>query len=158
MKTTMGTRDNSRWRKEWRDLQIESKRPQTHSSCVTQSGDIIDANHSSYGRSYDQRVTVDHEQWCLRYGSETWREVRSILHMDLPEPLYKARFMICLKKNRLWHDILYWPVYIKHRITYTEWKKEDNTPLQGEWLQKISEFDTLQHDGQLPDGSRLYQE
>ena len=24
-------------------------------------------------------------------------------------------------KNRLWHDILYWPVYIKHRITCTEW-------------------------------------
>ena len=31
----------------------------------------------------------------------------------------------------------------------------DDTPLQGEWLQKISEFDMVRHDGELPDGSRL---
>ena len=35
MKTTMGTRDNSRWRKE------------------------------CYERSYDQRITVDHGEWCI---------------------------------------------------------------------------------------------
>ena len=34
----------------------------------------------------------------------------------------KQRFMICLRKNRLWHDILYWQVYIKHRATCTEWR------------------------------------
>ena len=34
----------------------------------------------------------------------------------------KQRFMICLRKNRLWHDKLYWPVYIKHRTTCTEWR------------------------------------
>ena len=37
-------------------LPNQSKRPQTHSSCVTQLGDIIDANLSGYERSYDQRV------------------------------------------------------------------------------------------------------
>ena len=43
-------------------LPKQSKRPQTHYSFVTQLGDIIDANPCSYGRSYDQRVTVDHEE------------------------------------------------------------------------------------------------
>ena len=38
--------------------------------------------------------------------------------------VYKARFVICLRKNRLWHDILYWPVYIKHRTTCTEWRRK----------------------------------
>ena len=52
-------------------LPNQSKRPQTHSSCVTQLGDIIDANPSSYGRSYDQRVTIDHGDWYLGYDSET---------------------------------------------------------------------------------------
>ena len=87
MKTTMGTRDNSRWRKE------------------------------CYERIYDQRITIYHGEWCIRYDS--------ILHMDLQEQVYKARFVICLKKNRLWHDILYWPkpleVYVKHRTTCTRW-------------------------------------
>ena len=82
------------------------------------------------------------------------REVHSILHMDLQEQVYKERFMICLKKNRLWHDILYWPVYIHlYRM-----KKEDNTSLQGERLQKIFEFDTVRHDGRILDGLRIYQE
>ena len=27
--------------------------------------------------------------------------------MDLQEQVYKERFMICLRNNRLWHDILY---------------------------------------------------
>ena len=107
-------------------LPNQSKRPQTHSSCVTQLGDIIDANLSGYERSYDQRVTIDHGEWCLRYGFKTWREVHSIFHMDLPEQVYKARFVVCLRKNRLWHDILYWPdpleVYIKNRTTCTEWR------------------------------------
>ena len=44
--------------------------------------------------------------------------------MDLQEQVYKSRIMICLRKNRLWHDILYWPVYIKHRITYIEWRRK----------------------------------
>ena len=39
----------------------QTKRPRTYSSCVTHLGDIIDANPSSYGRNYDQRVIVDHE-------------------------------------------------------------------------------------------------
>ena len=39
--------------------------------------------------------------------------------MDLQEQVYKARFMICLRNKRLWHDILYWPIYIKHRTTCT---------------------------------------
>ena len=39
MNTTMGTRDNSRWRKE------------------------------CYERSYDQRITVDHGEWCIWYDS-----------------------------------------------------------------------------------------
>ena len=52
------------------------------------------------------------------------REVRSIFHMDLQEQVYKARIMICLRKNRLWHDILYWPVYIKHGTTCTEWRRK----------------------------------
>ena len=41
MKTTMGMRDNSRWRKE------------------------------CYERIYDQRITVDHGEWCIRYDFET---------------------------------------------------------------------------------------
>ena len=48
-----------------------SKRPQTHSSCVTNLGDIIDANISGYERSYDQRVTVDHGERCIQYGFKT---------------------------------------------------------------------------------------
>ena len=56
-------------------------------------------------------------------GLGTWqREVCSIFHMDLQEQVYKARFMICLRKNKLWHDILYLLVYIKHRTTYIEWR------------------------------------
>ena len=51
-------------------------------------------------------------------------EVRSIFHLDLQEQVYKERFVIFLRKNRLWHDILYWPVYIKHRITYIEWRRK----------------------------------
>ena len=47
-----------------------------------------------------------------------------VVSMDLQEQVYKARFMICLRKNRLWHDILYWPVYIKHRTTYIEWRRK----------------------------------
>ena len=50
--------------------------------------------------------------------------MRSIFHMDRQEQVYKARFVICLRKNRLWHDILYWPVYIKHRTTYIEWRRK----------------------------------
>ena len=88
----MGTRDNSRWRKK------------------------------CYERSYDQRITVDHGEWCIWYDFETKREIRSILHMDLQGQVYKSRFMTCLRKNRLWHDILYWPVYINHRTTCTEWR------------------------------------
>ena len=107
-------------------LPNQSKRLRTHSSCVTQLGDIIDANLSGYERSYDQRVTVDHGEWCLRYGFNIWREVCSIFHMDLPEQVYKARFVVYLRKNILWHDILYWPdpleVYIKNRTTCTEWR------------------------------------
>ena len=58
--------------------------------------------------------------WGMMYT--IWRKACSILHMDLQEQVYKARFVICLRKNRLWHDILYWPVYIKHRTTCTEWR------------------------------------
>ena len=50
-----------------------------------------------------------------------------IVSMDLQEKVYKARFMICLWKNRLWHNILYWldllEVNIKHRTTYTKWRR-----------------------------------
>ena len=46
MNTTMGTRDNSRWRKE------------------------------CYERSYDQRITIDHGKWCIRYdGTSVQRKV-----------------------------------------------------------------------------------
>ena len=41
IKTTMGMRDNSRWRKE------------------------------CYKRNYDQRITVDHGEWCIWYDFET---------------------------------------------------------------------------------------
>ena len=103
-------------------LPNQIKRPRTHSIYVTQLGDIIDANLSSYER----RVTVDHGEWCLRYGFNTWREVCSIFHMDLPEQVYKSRFMVYLRKNRLWHDILYWldplELYIKNRTTCTKWR------------------------------------
>ena len=105
-------------------LPNQSKRPRTHSSCVTQLGNIIDANLSSY----DQRVIVDHGEWCLWYGFETWREFHSIFHMDLQEQVYKERFMVFLRKNRLWNDMLYWPdpleVYIKQRTTCTEWREK----------------------------------
>ena len=50
----------SKMKKIMTGLPNQSKRPQTHSSCVTQLGDIINANPSGYGRSYDQRVTIDH--------------------------------------------------------------------------------------------------
>ena len=92
-------------KKSMTQLPNQSKRSQTHSSCVTQLGDIIDANPSSYGRSYDQRVTNDHGEWFLGYDFKTQREVCSVFHIDIQ---YKARFVVCLRKNRLWHDILYW--------------------------------------------------
>ena len=47
-----------------------------------------DEDHHGYERSYDQRVTIDNEKWCIRYGFKTWREVRSIFHMDLQEQVY----------------------------------------------------------------------
>ena len=37
-------------------------------------------------------------------------------------------------------------------------QREYDALLQGELLQKISEFDMVRQDGQLPDGPRLYQE
>ena len=51
MKTTMGTKDNSRWRKQ------------------------------CYERIYDQRITVDHGEWCIWYDG---RSVQSKVH-DLPQ-------------------------------------------------------------------------
>ena len=56
----LGNERYSKMKKSMTGLPNQSKRPQTHSSCVTQLGDIIDANPSSYGRSYDQRVTIVH--------------------------------------------------------------------------------------------------
>ena len=51
-----------------------------------------------------------------------------IVSMDLQEQVYKSRFVICLWKNRLWHNILYLPdlleVYIKHRTTCIEWRRK----------------------------------
>ena len=44
IKTTLGTRNNIKWRIVWRDF----KRPHTHSSYVTLLSDIIDAEPSSY--------------------------------------------------------------------------------------------------------------
>ena len=67
----LGHERYSKMKKSMRRLPNQSKRPQTHSSCVTQLGDIIDANLFGYERSYDQRVTVDHGELCLRYGFET---------------------------------------------------------------------------------------
>ena len=61
-----------------------------------------------YKISYDQRITVDH-------GDDVY---------DMMEQVYKARFVILPRKNRLWHEILYWPVYIKHRTTCTEWRRK----------------------------------
>ena len=104
----LGHERYSKMKKSMTGLTNQSKRRRTHSSCVTHLGDIIDANPSIYGRRYDKRVTVDHGEWCLGYDSETWREFRSVFHMDLQEQVYKARFVVCLRKNRLWHDILYW--------------------------------------------------
>ena len=79
----------------------QSNRPQIHSIYVEHLSDIIDIDPSSYGRSYDQRVTVDHEECCLGYDFETSREVHSVFHMDLQEQVYKSRFMDCLRKNKL---------------------------------------------------------
>ena len=47
---------------------------------------------------YDQRILVDHGEWCLGYGSETWMEVRSVFHVDLQDQVYKARFVVYLRK------------------------------------------------------------
>ena len=41
-------------------LPNQRKRPQIHSSYVAQLSDIIDADPSSYGRNYGQRVIFDH--------------------------------------------------------------------------------------------------
>ena len=71
MKIILGKRNNSRWRKVWWDFQTKVRGLRHTLSCVTQLGDIIYANPSSYGRSYDQRVKVDHGEWFLGYGSET---------------------------------------------------------------------------------------
>ena len=105
----LGNERYSKMMKSMTGLPDQSKRPWTHSSSVTQLGDIIDANLSGYERSYDQRVTIDHGEWCLEYDFETWREVRIVFHMDLQEKVYKERFVVCLRNNRLWHGILYWP-------------------------------------------------
>ena len=43
---------------------------------------------------------------------------------DMMGQVYKARFVILPRKNRLWHDILYWPVYIKNRTTCIEWRRK----------------------------------
>ena len=73
-------------------------------------------------------LIIQNEEWWLGCGIETWREVHSIFHMDQLEQVYEARFLVCLRKNRLWHDILYWldllEVYIKHRTTYTKWRRK----------------------------------
>ena len=55
-------------------------------------GYVDDLTRQTHGRCYDQRVTVDHGELCLRYGSKTWREVHCVFHMDLQERMYKARF------------------------------------------------------------------
>ena len=34
---------------------------------------------------YDQRIPIDKEEWCLGCDVETWREVRSVFHMDLQD-------------------------------------------------------------------------
>ena len=47
-------------KKNMKVLPNQSKRPQTHSSSVIKLDDIIDAKFYVYGRSYDQRVTIDH--------------------------------------------------------------------------------------------------
>ena len=56
----LGHERYSKMKKSIMGLPNQSKRPRRHSSCVTQLGDIIDANLSSYERSYDERVTVYH--------------------------------------------------------------------------------------------------
>ena len=68
------------------------KRPQTHSISVTQLGDIIDVDPSSYEevakekwKKIDEKVPVDHGEWCLGCGSKTWREVCSVFHVDLQD-------------------------------------------------------------------------
>ena len=66
---------------------------------MAQLSDIIDVDPSSDGRIYDQRVPVYHGEGCLGYGSETWREVRSVFDMDLQENVYKQKFMVSLKKR-----------------------------------------------------------
>ena len=58
---------------------------------MAQLSDIIDADPLSYGRSYDHRVPVDHGERCLGYDSKTWREFRSVFHLDLQEQVYKER-------------------------------------------------------------------
>ena len=30
-----------------------------------------DEDHHGSERNYDQRVTIDHEEWCIQYGYET---------------------------------------------------------------------------------------
>ena len=32
---------------------------------------LKDGDHHGYERIYDQRVTINHEKWCIRYGFET---------------------------------------------------------------------------------------
>ena len=34
---------------------------------------------------YDQRVPIDHTEWCLGCGSETWRESHSVFHVDIQD-------------------------------------------------------------------------
>ena len=79
---------------------------------------------------YDKRVPIDHGEWCLGYGCETWREVCSVFHVDLQDQVYKARFMFFSQKEGLDYGTTYFidqthfstevEVYIKQTTTCVE--------------------------------------
>ena len=78
------SRNNPEWRIIWQDF----KRSQTQCSYVTLLSNIIDAKPSSYAevaKKKGKEIPIQ-EEWCLGCGIETWREVRSVFHMDLQDP------------------------------------------------------------------------
>ena len=86
----------------------------------------------------DQIVPLDHGEWCLGCGSETWREVCRVFHVDLQDQACskwqhqgiqsKVRgfsqkegvdygMTYSIEQTHLWSEL---EVYIEQRTTYAQ--------------------------------------
>ena len=99
--------------------------------------------------------------FATRLKMETYR--RQQAHRWVQEELFdKVQDKeILVSSNLIWiHSSIGCYLSLQYRMFwYIEYKmqREDDALLQGEWLQKIFEFDMVRQDGQLLDGLRIYQ-